>query len=518
MDASPMMSFVMAFLLSGGTGADLLQFVPSDAYWKAQKVEVSVDAMILALGRPGDAAEVADLVTQLGDKQFKVRAAARAKLAAMGPSVLPLLAKAAEKAGDDPEVTTTLKELRAELGGKGAASAVRRLMAIRTLGDLKDAKAVAELKKLLDSKTAFEAEYAARAIAAIEGKPFKTPDAAEAIRKDVWLLPKNCAIVGQACLPDLGIKGMDDLVGQLGDLLPKEAKDAMVAQVAAQLMQAADRVGNIRFTGGTMGVADNVGNRAGFAVFIIHGLYDRVAMAGVIKELAGRPGREMATEKIGDCEVLFPDREAAIMMPSNEQFAIVVGPGREQLPLKELADAFKAGKGGLGDNAEMAKLIKSVDPTANAWAIAQITDAYRAIPDPDVVKLIGPFKTIVATAKIGKDVVDVSLKATGDKDKAEAVAAAVEFANKGLAEGKQELAREVGRMPMLKPIADFMDSIKIAADGANATASAQYKGSLIKAAFTPVLMFQREMGRMEEMQRRQMEQRPVPNDPLGPDN
>ena len=49
-------------------------------------------------------------------------------------------------------------------------------VALRTLGELKDNSALPALQKNLDSKEAFVAEYAQRAIAQIEGKPHRIDD------------------------------------------------------------------------------------------------------------------------------------------------------------------------------------------------------------------------------------------------------------------------------------------------------------------------------------------------------
>jgi len=96
-------------------------------------------------------------------------------------------------------VEVTVPEMKAQLAPADAkGDPVRRLMAIRTLGELKKKGAIATLQPLLKSKTLFEAEYAAAAIAAIEGKKFKRPGlSAKERMKDVYLLPAGCGEVGQ---------------------------------------------------------------------------------------------------------------------------------------------------------------------------------------------------------------------------------------------------------------------------------------------------------------------------------
>ena len=137
---------LMLLLMSGG-GNDLLDYVQAKAYWQLKGVPVTAAAMTGELAPPK---------------------AEGAKEAAAGPQ-------------------TAAK-----------AAVVRRLMAIRTLGELKDAQALAVLQPLLKSTALFEAEYAQQAIAAIEGKPFARPrTAAKQMAQDPWLLPADCGIVGR---------------------------------------------------------------------------------------------------------------------------------------------------------------------------------------------------------------------------------------------------------------------------------------------------------------------------------
>ena len=72
-------------------------------------------------------------------------------------------------------------------------------MAIRTLGESKDKKAVDALTPLLASKEMFEADYAAVAIAAIEGKKTvrPVPDAA-ARAAELNRMPESLGVVTQA--------------------------------------------------------------------------------------------------------------------------------------------------------------------------------------------------------------------------------------------------------------------------------------------------------------------------------
>src|SRR5215210_8548399 len=65
---------LITFLLGAG-GGDLLDYVPSDAYWKAKEVTITLDVLTKDL-RPTPLAEVADLVGQLDSPDAAVRDAA----------------------------------------------------------------------------------------------------------------------------------------------------------------------------------------------------------------------------------------------------------------------------------------------------------------------------------------------------------------------------------------------------------------------------------------------------------
>ena len=124
------------------TGGDLLDHMPSGEYWKSRDVVVSVENILA-------------------------------------------------------ELPTNDAKLLPEKEGKDVAG--RRLMAIRTLGELKNRKALPMLRKLLHSKRPFEVRYTQRAIASIEGKPWvhsQRPGQAE-LDKDALYLAHYCDLVFQ---------------------------------------------------------------------------------------------------------------------------------------------------------------------------------------------------------------------------------------------------------------------------------------------------------------------------------
>jgi hypothetical protein len=460
MMGGPMM--LLMVLMGGGGGNDLIDYIDTNTYWALQSVEVTVPAMKAQLG-PIDADAAAALAGDLiGDDEAKA-ASASAKIKSIGLAAMPHLEKAARQAQGKPDKAARVQNLIGELYANVQAPAVRRLMAIRTLGELKKLDGLATLTLLLKSKTLFEAEYAAAAIAAIGGKPFKRPGLSTKERmKDVGLLPAGCGVVGQAVMPPG--KPVDVLkalkaMGKMGGQDPKN----FLPQLTSMIAMAAGRVGNVRIDAVTMGVADNVGDKSGFVVVIARGRYD----AKALREMLVQVGRTKI-ETIEGTEVFKPDNEFSIFLPSSDRLVLVAGPRRAPMPVAQMIAAVKAGKGALTSDSDMGKLIKTVDTDSAIWAAAKMSETYRRE------SLFGPFDTMTLSSKIVKDVYNFTLKAKGSN--AEQVAAAVKQFNGLMGEARQEIAPAIKQMPAMKPLGDFVKSIKAVTDGTEVTVTASMKG------------------------------------------
>ena len=477
--ASSMM--LMMALMGGGGANDLADFIDTNSYWALQSVEVTLPAMKAQLASADASAAVTLCKDLIGDDEAKSRAAA-AKIKSIGMAAMPHLEKAARDAQGKPEKAARVQNLIGQLYANVQGPAVRRLMAIRTLGELKKRDALATLQPLLKSKILFEAEYARAAIAAIEGKEFKRPGLlAKERMKDIWLLPAGCGVVGQVTIPpgkpiDIAkvIKTMGPMGG--GGQKPQD----MLPQLTSMIVMAAGQVGNVRIDAVTIGVADDVGNRSGFVVVIVRGLYDTKALKQMLLQAA-----RSNTETIDGTEVFKPDNEFAIFLPSSDRLVLVAGPRKAQTPVAEMIAAVKAGKGALAADSDMGKLIKTVDTTSPIWAASKLSETYRKE------SLLAPFDTMTMTSKIANGMQTFKLVAVGtDADK---VAQAVKEFDGHMAEGRRETAKHAERMPAIKPMADFIASIKAKADGTEVTVTASMKGSsALMGMFMPMMMLHAE--------------------------
>lgn len=475
--------FMFLVLMLNGGGRDLLHMIPTEAYWQEKNVEMTTENMLAQLGGGAEQApDISDLAKQLASDDHRSRRQAKEALIAMGPAITPQLEKLM-KESQDPEVVNSAREVMESFGGVGKAKEVRKLMAIRALGDLKAKEALPTLEKLVDSKELFVAEYAKDAIARIKGEQPQLPQAtAEQLKSDYLLLPKNMGTVAQAKSMVAGTTAVEELAKLNSGMMRRFSSTQPTTQMdEAQKKQAmreyvqtviriAEQTGNARLDSMTMGISDDVGPRTGYIVFIARGKYDPEGLATLKSSLSPR----MEKQVIEGLDV-YADREATILPLSSERLVFAVGSNADSVPVMTIAKHLKAGKGELDQNQTMMDLIKTVDTTKPAWGVMQINAAMAEAP------FLAPFDTVRMTADVKDDEVIATFKAEGDD--AEEVKKAVEWLN-------TEIGREVTRMKeriaqnpngywgRMKPMVDIMESIKATADGKTATLTGKARGGI----------------------------------------
>lgn len=463
---------VMMAMLSGGA-TDLLDFISTEAYWKDKKTAISAEQLLSEL-KTTAGADVSVEIAALGLGNFAQREAAAKKILAAGPAALPAL----QKAVDDPdaEISNRVRGLIQQIQLASKANEVRRLMAIRALGERKEASAVPALKALLDSKEMFVADYAARAIAQIENKPLPSRGARAAdMKNDLALLPENCGIVGQSSFSTTKAVSIDQLLKEI-PAQPGENREEMLKSMMAELIKTVEQIGNVRVEGVTFGVAEKVGPNEGFAVAIVRGQYD----ARAASLLVAKQGN-MQSKAVDGLEYFSPDRNAGFSFVSNNRALFFTGAKEETINVKEMAVALRDGKGTLQKNADLMKLISTIDTADRLWAVCKVSDSYRLAP------VVAPFDTLTLVGKQEKDRTNYTLSAAGS-DPAK-VEAAVNMVNTGLNEAKNGIEQMTKAVPALKPIADFVNTVRCKADGKSATLSATMQGDSPAIMLAPFLFF-----------------------------
>lgn len=452
-------------LLGGGMGGanELLDYMQSEAYWKAKNVTPTVETLTAMIVANPKAEDISALIKQLGDDDFEKREAATAAIAKKGPGVIAQLKVAAKSA--DAEVADRATRLISQLSGGDTDPAVHKLMIIRALGETKDKAALPALMALVDSKEPFVAEHAKRAIAKIEGKPFAaTMTTAQTFEKDVWMLPKGVKLVTQLTMASSGPVNWEKALAQLnvGALGANISKDDMMAEMQKGVAVALNHVGNIRLDGITLGLAGDVGDNSGYVVIFVRGQYSRekvkntfIKMGQEVEDLDGLPSVETGMGM-------------QMLMPSDELFVLFGGPPNGAAPpVKEILAAIKTGKGTLSEDPTMTKLIASANRKSGGWVVIEMTNTFRG-----ATPMFRPFDSVIAERVSEKGKTSIKVQGTGND--ADEVKAAVNQMNSVLEEARANINQAGGFIP--KNVVDFVKTVKIQVDGKNATLTGSMEG------------------------------------------
>lgn len=471
MGAGPNWIALFALFALGRGGSDLLDYLPPDAYWNQKQVQVSVESMAKEL-KPAAAADVSKLIDDLNSPDAPVREAASGKLVAAGAAALPALREAAHS--PSPQIAASAKGLIARIDTANRPASVRRLMAIKALGNLKDKAAVPILQPLLKSDEPFVADYAGEAIDRIKGKPFQRRRPAD-LRQDVWLLPAECRCVGQVLGPSGGAVSIKE--GMKYFPQPPGNDPAVVADELIRLVtRAAENVGNVRLDAISFGVSGDIGDRAGFVVGIARGRFDARALTDVLRK------QQVPSNAVAGVEVFQPPGgESAVFFPSDECAVAIGGPLGKHLPIQQVLDAINKRQTKLKDVPEMKKLIDSAPPDAPVWAVMHVTPAYAQAP------VFAGFDTVRLTSTRTADGMAVVVAAAGSNPEKAKVAA--ETVNAGARQAGEQIRRMQDFMPSLKVVADAMSTAKCEAKGGDATLTAQLSGEGSALFLLPMLGF-----------------------------
>jgi hypothetical protein len=459
-ESTPGLLLLLMLSLPMTGGNDLLDFLSTEDYWKDKGVELTVAALAAEL-RADAGPDIAQALADLGSDDFFVRERASRSIRRLGARVAVQLEQAAKS--NDAEVAERARHLLRQLGEDSSLTIERRLMAIRELGELGQREALPHLQKLVGSDEPFVDEYARHAIATIEGRPFGRPlPTAKELEYDVMLLPRGCGVVGQLCIREHIPLTLASIYAKIPHAGPggKATVAGMAKQVEGSLATMVGRIGNARLEAITFAVAGDIGPRSGFIVVIARGQYDRRALAREFAPFGGSVRQQDGIEVIDM-------REVRLVLASDRQLAMIIQPpGQKSSVADDVVAAVKAGKGGLAGDAKIVSLVKQVDRSKPAWAVASITPAYQKVP------ALAGFEYATMTLEQSGKGLAASLTAKG-KNADETVKSLAKFYTE-MAKVVQEGERAAAHVPALKPVVAAMKSLdyKLAGDRVTLTASA----------------------------------------------
>ena len=483
-----MLPLIFALMFSQQMGNDLIDYLHTDTYWKIKGVTVEARSMLKELAAPAPAGRATTkLIKDLGSSSFQKREAATAQLRAMGKAALPQLKNAA--ASDDVEVSVRARKLVVELSRGEKDTDIRRLMAIRTLGELSAKSSLPVLKRLLASKRPFESDYAQAAIAAIQNKPYQRPEPSDKeMGSDLACLPDGCALAaqlkalgGRALDFDALIKSISPMIGMgfgRGGSQPDIKLEATKA-----VLTVAEMIGNVRISGVTVGLANDIGDNNGFVSVIVNGTYDPVAVRAALAGFGAQ------TKRVGPVSFLFLDDEFMFAPVSTHRFACIMGPGEQAFPLKDYAAALTARSPKLRLNDKLKVLINKTDTSCPLWGTVVMTDAYKKITG------LTALDTVSLTARQAKDVIAIKLVASGDD--AQELRKLADTTKEGIKTALVEVRKAMnagaqGMMPMkemMAPALAFLESIKFDDQDKVVAITGKLKGSSSSFLAAPAFLF-----------------------------
>ncbi len=473
---APMLLFLTAF---GGAGNQTLDFVDSATYWKIAGIEMAPASLVPLIAdeeRPApDHAALEALVADLKSPDFITRQKAVAALAKAGPDARPVLEKA--RTSDDPEVATTATQILSKLGRDTSDSRIHRLMAIRTLGELKAPEAAPHLEKLTSSPEPFIADYASSALAAIRGEIYSPakPDPL-AFQKDLEIaFPSLAAVLHTKSAPrhaGVTIRSMIDqtmpLVGGFagggGPGIPDT--EEILREMTGQIVEVLHSIGNVRLDSASVFIPSDVTPEGGGFIIALRGLYDHKRSLAYVRDLSGGT---LDSVHYGKTEWLSGGGEFFIHFASDELLVMIAG--SDVAKYAEAVSDRIEGNDKQPAAGPAVDLLKNIPKAASAFFTAEIPDA-MAESEPT----LAAFKTIVGSltpGEAGVSALDVQIRGSDEKPVAEIFTQM----QMGLAMGKGAVAGMAKAEKKLAPLAEMMDSIEIKQAGTTISGKASIPSS-----------------------------------------
>lgn len=341
-------------------------------------------------------------------------------------------------------------------GAPAKAAQIRKLMVIRTLGELKSEKALPALEEASKSKEPFVADYAKEAIAAIKGEAFVSPQVQGNDVKDMNIMPEKVGVFAHAKMragPPM------DLLKELKKTIPEEHQKGMeegVQEMQKSLIGFLEKSGNLRIDTMSISVAETVGDEEGWAVISLRGAYDHAALEATIKEMSGG---DLPKMKHGGLDFIELDEEAHLSLVSDNQLVFIAGAKKEALPLESVGKRVAEGAKESVLSKDLQELIGKTEKEGDLWVALLVTGKMKEIPH------IQAFKTLRLETTREKDVTEILLIGEGeDGNKVQQALAALEQLNAGFVE-KQIPEMKAAMPEASKPFTDFFEGIEFRGNG-----------------------------------------------------
>jgi hypothetical protein len=372
-------------------------------------------------------------------------------------------------------VLTVTAEAMTRIAQNEDAKPTDRLMAIRALGELGDEASLAVLEPLTDSNEPFVGGYARRSIRWIRGGDAEplTPIDPGLLEADLALLPSECHVIGQSRGLTLGPDPID-LRAVFGDLAAAsgESVDDMVNEIAYEVLELVEVLGNIRLDALTFGMSvRDDGNGPGIVMLIARGQYDRSRLLQMFEEEESG----MAFFSIDDIEVASIAEEwgeqFVFMMPSDERMVFMFSE-REgvQMPIDETSMLIQDGETAPALGGVLLDELEQID-RANTpiWMAMEVPPGFKQGEAAEVLGAFDAVRMVGHRNAEGGLVVDAAARGRNAGAVAQTVDVIRGYINEGIEELSEEMEYDPAMAEVFGPIVEMLQSIELNVEGTEAT-------------------------------------------------
>ncbi len=353
---------------SDQTPNELLQLIPNEAYWKHEEVAPNTEMLLAMLQEPEMPEDLTALLEQLGDSSFRKRKAAQEALVSAGPVVLDQVRKLVDS--PDSEVAARATEIVETLTTQAAQNRVRQLIAIRTLGQRKETKAAQRLQALTQSNKPFVADYAAQALAEIQGKAWKPQrDMSSRLKTDLSAFPDELSVLAQVDLTEA--KNPMGIAEMVRIAMGKQVGDQEVSEIVSGIMDGmipiAHEIGNFRLDALTFGLSLDADGNNGWGAAILRGRYDPSLVSPAL--LRSEP--DVESRKVAGVDVLAVDNDFQLCLVSPQVMVVLIGPAGKALPIEKVLFGVM-GKQAYPRTEAMTQLLGRTDTASDFWVAMRV--------------------------------------------------------------------------------------------------------------------------------------------------
>jgi hypothetical protein len=260
--------------------------------------------------------------------------------------------------------------------------------------------------------------------------------------------------------------------------VPGDDREAMIQRINARVIGGIEAIGNVRLDSITLGWYTAPLGQPGDAIIIARGEFDMPTIVDFLQR------NQVAKKVFSGTDAYLFDESTALLFPRPGMAVLVAAEAKGEMRVDEVLTAISKGAGTFSANAELGKLIQSIDTQKPFWLVTKVLDLKQIGLFSDT--FLGPMDTVTLVAaqkrSANPPAVTVQVSATGT-DPVE-ISQALVVARAELRETANALAAQAALVPAFKAMSDMAQSVRIKTEGVKVTAD----GEVTLGALVPLVL------------------------------